>query len=110
MVQGAQRNHGIAGKIARGIAGVLQEPGGTRVSRRADLSCPVCGATIQRGGNDESAGSAAGKDGSVRYLFGIGEESNFTAEDTAGTEKKKARKALQKPAAVEAVFMPSEGR
>jgi 23S rRNA (adenine2503-C2)-methyltransferase len=50
------------------------------------------------------------KDGSVRYLFGIGEEKNFTTEDTESTEKKRERKTVQKPAAVEAVFMPSEGR
>ena len=50
------------------------------------------------------------KDGSVRYLLGIGEERNFTTEDTEDTEKRKARQKLQKPTAVEAVFMPSEGR
>jgi len=54
------------------------------------------------------------KDGSVRYLFGIGEEGKgFSAENTEDaefTEKRKARQILQKPAAVEAVFMPSEGR
>jgi 23S rRNA (adenine2503-C2)-methyltransferase len=54
------------------------------------------------------------KDGSVRYLFGIGEEGKaFSAENTEdaeSAEKNEARKTLQKPAAVEAVFMPSEGR
>src|SRR5271157_1002660 len=54
------------------------------------------------------------KDGSVRYLFGIGEEGkDVSAEDTEGTEfteKRNARQTMQKPAAVEAVFMPSEGR
>ena len=50
------------------------------------------------------------KDGSVRYLLGIGEERNFTTEDMEDTEKRKARQKLQKPTAVEAVFMPSEGR
>jgi 23S rRNA (adenine2503-C2)-methyltransferase len=51
------------------------------------------------------------KDGSVRYLFGIGGEGkNFNTEITEGTEKRRARQPLQKPAAVEAVFMPSEGR
>jgi 23S rRNA (adenine2503-C2)-methyltransferase len=43
-------------------------------------------------------------------LLGIGEERNFTTEDTEDTEKRKARQKLQKPTAVEAVFMPSEGR
>src|SRR5579863_9228350 len=45
-------------------------------------------------------------DGSVRYLLGLGEEKAFTTENTEGTEKKKA----QRPASVEAVFMPSESR
>jgi 23S rRNA (adenine2503-C2)-methyltransferase len=60
-------------------------------------------------------------DGSVRYLFGLGsgEEKalnteNSEKEGTKDTEKKKenARNAHrpQKPASVEAVFMPSEGR
>jgi 23S rRNA (adenine2503-C2)-methyltransferase len=60
-------------------------------------------------------------DGSVRYLFGLGgawEEKELNAEDTEGTEgtegaekngKERAGR-LQKPASVEAVFMPSEGR
>jgi 23S rRNA (adenine2503-C2)-methyltransferase len=57
-------------------------------------------------------------DGSVRYLFGLGgtgEEKGFNTEDTEGaenTEKNGRERAarLQKPASVEAVFMPSEGR
>jgi 23S rRNA (adenine2503-C2)-methyltransferase len=52
-------------------------------------------------------------DGSVRYLFGLGEgEKRFNTEDTESTEKNGIRKAttLQKAASVEAVFMPSEGR
>jgi 23S rRNA (adenine2503-C2)-methyltransferase len=53
----------------------------------------------------------ASSDGSVRYLFALGgavkqADGDFIAEDTEGTEKKK----LLKAAAVEAVFMPSEGR
>jgi 23S rRNA (adenine2503-C2)-methyltransferase len=53
-------------------------------------------------------------DGSVRYLFGLGDrKEDFTTENTEGTEKKGEKRlggALKKPAAVEAVFMPSEGR
>jgi 23S rRNA (adenine2503-C2)-methyltransferase len=53
-------------------------------------------------------------DGSVRYLFGLGDRrEDFTTENTEGTEKKAKKRlggALKKPAAVEAVFMPSEGR
>jgi 23S rRNA (adenine2503-C2)-methyltransferase len=60
----------------------------------------------------------ASADGSVRYLFALsgGEEKGFNTEDsekesTEGTEKEpKEAKRLTKPAAVEAVFMPSEGR
>jgi 23S rRNA (adenine2503-C2)-methyltransferase len=53
-------------------------------------------------------------DGSVRYLFGLGDgKKDFTTENTEGTENKEKGRlggALKKPAAVEAVFMPSEGR
>jgi 23S rRNA (adenine2503-C2)-methyltransferase len=50
-------------------------------------------------------------DGSVRYLFGLGEKrEDFTAENTEVTENKRLGSALKKPAAVEAVFMPDEGR
>jgi 23S rRNA (adenine2503-C2)-methyltransferase len=60
----------------------------------------------------------ASADGSVRYLFGLGsveEKKNLNAEDIENaefTEKSGRKKAglLQKPASVEAVFMPSEGR
>ena len=50
------------------------------------------------------------RDGSVRYLFGLeAEREDFTTEDT---EKRNARKKTgrAKLAAVEAVYMPSEGR
>ena len=64
-------------------------------------------------------------DGSVRYLFGLDTaEGEFNAEDTKkkkGGEEKKVRgknedgkssgaQRVQRPASVEAVFMPSEGR
>jgi len=53
----------------------------------------------------------ASTDGSVRYLFALGEtETNRVCtertEDNEGTEKRKP----PRPASVEAVFMPSEGR
>src|SRR5258706_5301732 len=60
----------------------------------------------------------ASADGSVRYLFGLTparEEEEFNTEDTEGAEnaekigREKAGR-LGKPASVEAVFMPSEGR
>jgi 23S rRNA (adenine2503-C2)-methyltransferase len=53
-------------------------------------------------------------DGSVRYLFGLGDRGeDFTTENPEGTEKKGGKRlgrGLLKPAVVEAVFMPSEGR
>jgi 23S rRNA (adenine2503-C2)-methyltransferase len=57
----------------------------------------------------------ASADGSVRYLFGLGSEEKdkeLNAENTEHTEKNGEEKTsrLQKPASVEAVFMPSEGR
>ncbi len=60
----------------------------------------------------------ASTDGSVRYLLGLGDAENVKtfdaefAECTENTEKKGEEKtrSLQKPASVEAVFMPSEGR
>jgi 23S rRNA (adenine2503-C2)-methyltransferase len=59
----------------------------------------------------------ASADGSIRYLFalpGSTEGKTFNTENsegTEGTEKKgKNSRQLQKPASVEAVFMPDEGR
>jgi len=60
----------------------------------------------------------ASADGSMRYLFGLGgaeENKDFNAEfaeKIASTEKggKERASRFQKPASVEAVFMPSEGR
>lgn len=65
----------------------------------------------------------ASADGSVRYLFGLTqtEEKAFNAEGTENAEGAEERKeaakneggrtrGLEKPASVEAVFMPSEGR
>jgi 23S rRNA (adenine2503-C2)-methyltransferase len=53
-------------------------------------------------------------DGSVRYLFGLGDRrDDSTTENTEDTENKRNKRLerpLKKPAAVEAVFMPSEGR
>jgi 23S rRNA (adenine2503-C2)-methyltransferase len=54
-------------------------------------------------------------DGSVRYLFGLRDAENvktFNAENTERTEKNSRERVspLAKPASVEAVFMPSEGR
>src|SRR5579863_8979970 len=46
-------------------------------------------------------------DGSVRYLFGLGDDKQ---DQAGGAKKNEARGNRQRPASVEAVFMPSEGR
>jgi 23S rRNA (adenine2503-C2)-methyltransferase len=59
----------------------------------------------------------ASRDGSVRYLFGLGQpasvdlttENAEITESTKNTKNESARRAIP-PASVEAVFMPSEGR
>jgi 23S rRNA (adenine2503-C2)-methyltransferase len=56
------------------------------------------------------------KDGSVRYLFGLGETAHaanvfFNTEGAEDTEKRKAKRSLEeRPTAVEAVWMPNENR
>ena len=57
----------------------------------------------------------ASTDGSVRYLFGLEDteqDKGFNTKGAEGAEKDGRERAsrLQKPASVEAVFMPSEGR
>jgi 23S rRNA (adenine2503-C2)-methyltransferase len=60
----------------------------------------------------------ASTDGSVRYLFGLGnteKDKRLNAEDSesaefAGKSRKEKASRSQKPASVEAVFMPSVGR
>ena len=57
----------------------------------------------------------ASTDGSVRYLFGLAREeekgvNTEGAESAENTDKKEQKPRLQKPAFVEAVYMPSEGR
>jgi 23S rRNA (adenine2503-C2)-methyltransferase len=55
------------------------------------------------------------KDGSVRYLFGLGEKAKdgFATEAQSSqrkTQEEQIRRTASKPAAVEAVWMPSENR
>jgi 23S rRNA (adenine2503-C2)-methyltransferase len=54
------------------------------------------------------------KDGSVRYLFGLGEKERIyteNSENTEDTEKRRPkRNSAERPASVEAVWMPSEKR
>jgi 23S rRNA (adenine2503-C2)-methyltransferase len=51
-------------------------------------------------------------DGSVRYLLGLGvnEESEKDNAETLSAQRGTEKRGARKPAAVEAVFMPSEGR
>src|SRR5208283_1724469 len=98
--RGGQIYHALYAERRFDFAGMTNLPGALRekLAQEASITLP------------EVRRRYISKDGSVRYLFGIGEERNCTTEDTGDTEKGKARKTLQKPAAVEAVFMPSEGR
>ncbi len=105
--RGGQIYHALYAERRFDAAGMTNLPEALRekLAREASITLPV----VRR--------RYISKDGSVRYLFGIGEERNFTtatgsgqAPDTENTEKTKGRKTRGKPAAVEAVFMPSEGR
>ena len=111
--RGGQIYHALYAERRFDAAGMTNLPEALRekLAREASITLPV---VRQR---------YLSKDGSVRYLFGIGEERNFTTatgsgqapdtentEDAKGTGRKEARQSLQKPAAVETVFMPSEGR
>jgi 23S rRNA (adenine2503-C2)-methyltransferase len=77
-----------------------------RLSREARITLPV---VKQR---------FASTDGSVRYLFGLGDAERFKRFNTEDTESAESAvkngeekpSLLQKAASVEAVFMPSEGR
>jgi 23S rRNA (adenine2503-C2)-methyltransferase len=98
--RGGQIYHALYAEWRFDVAGMTNLPGSLRekLAREASITLP---AVRQR---------YFSKDGSVRYLFGIGEKRNFTTEDTENTEKTQERKLQGKPAAVEAVFMPSERR
>ena len=122
--RGAQIYHALYAERKFEIARMTNLPAALRerLSKEARISLPQ---VKQR---------FASSDGSVRYLFGLGEakeefntkrtESTEDAEKRKGGEKKKnqeKKKAegkseheksqqAQKPASVEAVFMPSEGR
>jgi len=98
--RGGQIYHALYAERRFDVAEMTNLPGALRekLGREASVTLP------------EVRKRFLSKDGSVRYLFGIGEEKDFTTENTESTEKKQERKTGQKPAAVEAVFMPSEGR
>src|SRR5271157_2059773 len=97
--RGGQIYHALYAERRFDVVGMTNLPGALRekLGREATITLP------------EVRKRYLSKDGSVRYLFGIGEERKvLNAEDTKFTEKSIQKR--QKPAAVEAVFMPSEGR
>jgi 23S rRNA (adenine2503-C2)-methyltransferase len=106
--RGAQIYHALYAERKFDVAQITNLPAALRerLTKEARITLPV---VKQR---------FASSDGSVRYLFGLGsveEKKNLNAEDTENAEfrEKSGRKSadrLQKPASVEAVFMPSEGR
>jgi 23S rRNA (adenine2503-C2)-methyltransferase len=106
--RGAQIYHALYSERKFDVAQITNLPAALRerLSKEARITLPE---VRQRFGST---------DGSVRYLFALGGEEKdkeFNAEDTEHTEsaeksgKEKASRP-QKPASVEAVFMPSEGR
>jgi len=102
--RGGQIYHALYAERRFDVAGMTNLPGALRekLGREATITLP------------EVRKRYLSKDGSVRYLFGLGGEGKGSdaeiAEDAEFTEKKRTRQPLQKHAAVEAVFMPSEGR
>jgi 23S rRNA (adenine2503-C2)-methyltransferase len=106
--RGGQIYHALYVERKSAIAEMTNLPGALRerLSKEARITLP------------EVRRRYASKDGSVRYLFGLGandrDKEFYTenAEDTEDTEKRgKARTGkLQTTASVEAVFMPSEER
>jgi 23S rRNA (adenine2503-C2)-methyltransferase len=106
--RGAQIYHALYAERKFDVAQITNLPAGLRerLAKEARITLP------------EVKQRFASADGSVRYLLGLGsveEKKNLNAEDTENAEfaeKSERKKAglLQKPASVEAVFMPSEGR
>src|SRR5437016_12651199 len=106
--RGAQIYHALYSERKFDVAQITNLPAALRerLRKEARITLPEV---------KQEFGSA---DGSVRYLFGWGsaeENKDFNAEfaeNIASTEKggKERASRLQKPASVEAVFMPSEGR
>ncbi len=110
--RGAQIYHGLYSERKFDVARITNLPAALRerLSKEARITLP------------EVKQQFASTDGSVRYLFGLGiagEQKEFNtptgsgqAPDTEGAEKNGRERAarLLKPASVEAVFMPSEGR
>jgi 23S rRNA (adenine2503-C2)-methyltransferase len=106
--RGAQIYHALYAERKFDVAQITNLPAGLRerLAKEARITLP------------EVKQRFASADGSVRYLFGLGsveEKKKLNAEDAENAEftEKSGRKRSdrsQKPASVEAVFMPSEGR
>jgi 23S rRNA (adenine2503-C2)-methyltransferase len=106
--RGAQIYHALYSERKFDVAQITNLPAALRerLSKEARITLP------------EVKQRFASTDGSVRYLFELGvaeEQKEFNTEDAEGAEfaEKNGRERasrLQKPASVEAVFMPSEGR
>ncbi|MGB9467049.1 MAG: hypothetical protein WBR10_18225, partial [Candidatus Acidiferrum sp.] len=105
--RGGQIYHALYAERKFDLAQITNLPAGLRerLAKEATITLPV---VKQR---------FASTDGSVRYLFslaGAAKDVNgdFNAEGTEDTEKTRGggRSKTLKPASVEAVFMPSEGR
>src|SRR6266849_5064541 len=103
--RGAQIYHALYSERKFDVGQITNLPAALRerLSREARVTLP------------EVRQRFASADGSVRYLFGLGvsgEQGEFNTEDTEDTEKNGGARSgrLQKPASVEAVFMPNEGR
>jgi 23S rRNA (adenine2503-C2)-methyltransferase len=106
--RGAQIYHALYAERKFDVAQITNLPAALRqrLSKEARVTLP------------EVKQRFASADGSVRYLFGLGDEEKvkiLNAENTTSAklaeksgEEKPSR--LPKPASVEAVFMPSEGR
>src|SRR6202165_5303459 len=107
--RGAQIYHGLYSERKFDVAQITNLPAALRerLSKGSRITLP------------EGRQRFASADGSVRYLFGLTvareEKEEFNTEDTEGTEGAEKNGVeiagrLLKPASVEAVFMPSEGR
>jgi 23S rRNA (adenine2503-C2)-methyltransferase len=103
--RGAQIYHALYSERKFNVAQITNLPAvlRERLSREARVTLP------------EVKQRFTSADGSVRYLFGLGDAEKvktFNAEGAENTEKSGKEKTgrSQKPASVEAVFMPSEGR
>lgn len=105
--RGGQIYHALYAERKFEFASMTNLPAGLRdrLSKEARITLP------------EVKQRFASADGSVRYLFGLKglEEKEFNAKGAENTEdaelnRRDEARRLVKPAAVEAVFMPSEGR